>query len=223
MHHIHLKQCTSTQDYLKDYFQGKSFQEVLVSCQEQTEGKGRQGKNWVKGKESLAFSFSLTPNPEVTLTSLEIGVLISKFFKTYYSQELQLKWPNDLMAFGFKKCGGILCQTLDSNLLVGVGINVGKIDFSISDSNLEIASLPLELNQKDIPQSIYKYILKNRLSPGEVKTNWERLCAHLDHEVIIEGEEGIFRGIGDLGEALLQTDLGFKKFFSGSLFLSRET
>ncbi len=220
MHHIHLNQCTSTQDYLKNYLQDGSFQEVLISCQEQTEGKGRQGKNWIQGKNSLAFSFSLKPNPLVSLTSLEIGVLISLFFKNNFSLDIKLKWPNDLMIFDFKKCGGILCQTFEKNLLVGVGINLGEIDFSPTDLSVEIAALPIIGNQKDLPEEIYKFILKNRLPAEAVKPLWEGLCAHLNQEVIIENERGLFVGIGESGELLLKTDLGIKKIFSGSLFLS---
>lgn len=223
MHHIHLKQCSSTQDYLKDYLQGGSFQEVLVSCQEQTKGRGRQGKGWIQGKNSLAFSFSLKPNAIVPLTSLEIGVLISKFFKTYYAQDLKLKWPNDLMIFDFKKCGGILCQTLDSYLIIGVGINLGEIDFKVSDSPTGIASLPLSLGQEETPPSIYKFILENRLPPESVKKYWEELCAHLNYDVTIENEKGIFAGIGPSGEALLKTGSEFKKIYSGSLFSNQVT
>ena len=220
MHHIHLNQCTSTQEYLKNYLQEGSFQEVLISCQEQTDGKGRQGKSWIQGKNSLAFSFSLIPNPIVSLTSLEIGVLISMFFKNNFSLDIKLKWPNDLMVLDFKKCGGILCQTFEKYLLVGVGINLGEIDFSPKDLSIEIAALPTIGNQKDLPQEIYNYILENRLSPEAVVASWENLCAHLDREVIIENECGFFMGLGESGELLLKTNLGIKKIFSGSLFLS---
>jgi BirA family transcriptional regulator, biotin operon repressor / biotin---[acetyl-CoA-carboxylase] ligase len=223
MHHIHLDQCASTQEYLKNYLQEGGPQEVLISCREQTDGKGRQGRSWIQGRDSLAFSFSLKPNPIVSLTSLEIGVLISMFFKSNFSLEIKLKWPNDLMVLGFKKCGGILCQTYEKYLLVGVGINLGEIDFSPEDLSTEIASLPIIGNQKDLPQKIYNYILKNRLSPEATKSTWENLCAHLNREVVIENERGFFVGIGESGELLLKTDLGIKKIFSGSLFLSPES
>ncbi len=220
MHHIHLGQCPSTQDILKNYLQGSDYKEVLVSCDHQNAGIGRQGKAWIQGKDSLAFSFSLKPNTVISLTSLEIGILISRFFKTNFHQDIKLKWPNDLLTDGLKKCGGILCQTFNSYLLVGVGINIGEIDFSVTDGTLEISSLPITANQKDIPEKIYKYIQENRLSPERVKMEWENLCAHLNHEVIIENENGKFLGIGDLGEILLRTENGIKKFYSGSLLVS---
>jgi len=220
MHHIHLDQCASTQEYLKNYLEEGSFQEVIISCSEQTDGKGRQGKSWIQGSHSLAFSFSLKPNPIVSLTSLEIGVLISMFFKSKFSLDIKLKWPNDLMVQDFKKCGGILCQTYEKYLLVGVGINLGEIDFSPKDLSIEIASLPIIGNQKDLPQEIYNYILQNRLSPEMTRSSWESLCAHLNREVVIENERGFFMGIGESGELLLKTNLGIKKIFSGSLFLN---
>jgi BirA family transcriptional regulator, biotin operon repressor / biotin---[acetyl-CoA-carboxylase] ligase len=220
MHHIHLGQCPSTQDILKGHLQGSDFNEVLISCNQQIAGIGRQGKTWIQGKNSLAFSFSLKPNPVISLTSLEIGILISRFFKTNFHQEIKLKWPNDLLTDGFKKCGGILCQTFNSYLLVGVGINMGEIDFSISDGGWEISSLPIITNQKDIPEKIYKYIQENRLPPEQIKFEWENLCAHLNLEVTIENEHGKFLGIGDLGEILLKTENGIKKIYSGSLWIS---
>jgi hypothetical protein len=92
MHHIHLGQCPSTQDILKGHLLGSDFKEVLISCDRQIAGIGREGKTWIQGKNSLAFSFSLRPNPVISLTSLEIGILISRFFKTNFHQDIKLKW-----------------------------------------------------------------------------------------------------------------------------------
>ncbi len=220
MQHIHLKECSSTQEYLKDLLVNGIYKEILVSTEKQTGGIGRRGNTWIQGSSSLAFSFTLKPNEVISLTSLEVGVLISKFFKGI---DLKLKWPNDLIFGGLKKCGGILCQTFENYLVVGVGINFGTIDFSVKDSNIEISSLPLTPHQKEMPVELYDFILKNRLDPFETKKEWNNLCAHQNQKVIVENETGFFWGIGDNGEMLLKTATGLKKIFSGSLIFSPTT
>ena len=225
MHHVHLEETPSTQSYLKENWKSLYSENpnVLVSTSKQTQGQGRQGNNWHDFPNSLAFSFLLQPNEEFTLSSLELGVLLCRFFK----DELKLKWPNDLINLKNEKCGGILCQVIEKNLLVvGMGINLesdqsvkGKLPAGIIQIQETYHNI-----QEELPEKIYQYILNNRLNQDTIQKEWNQFCFHLNQKVRIEDsntkEVGTFVGIGPIGEALIQNEEGkIKKVLSGSLFL----
>ena len=215
--HFHLNECPSTQTLLKEKWDEATKSPILVSTDHQTQGIGRQGKVWKSCEQALAMSFTLEPNSILTLTSLEIGILICRFFKDH---ALKLKWPNDLILDG-QKVGGILCQNTKNTIFVGLGLNLYQSSpLTLQDSFYQAGSLfkePIEIQIEKLSLDIYHYILENRLKPIEVKSLWEERCDHLNTEVQIFDEQlkfnGIFKGIGPHGEALI----GNKSFVSGSL------
>lgn len=222
----------STQEKLKECFRDLDEPSpVLVSTQNQTKGRGRMGKDWHFCKDSLAFSFSLSPSEVLTLSSIEIGILIAKFFKQMFHQTLFLKWPNDLLSADGKKCGGILIETLNQkNLAVGVGINLGPTSKDVDDENfkmpmsfLSIVKSEGEIVQITVPEKIYTYILENRLPTNEIFSLWNTFCFHKNHNVLMQNGEkkikGKFLGIGKSGEAIIESNGKRNLFFSGSLTL----
>jgi len=232
MHHVHLESTESTQTYLKENLQELRSVEhnVLISTSRQTSGFGRSGSEWEFLENALAFSFTLEPNEELTLTSLEIGVLLTKFFKDYDNLELLLKWPNDLLSPEQAKVGGILCNYKDpKTILVGIGINLGKMNIPKDKFPYPVDSLSNDLLLKEedymeIPRAIYDYILTNRIRKDALKKFWNNVCIHLHKEVsIIDGDlktVGIFRGIDHDGSALLDVDGKMTKVITGSLFIN---
>jgi biotin-[acetyl-CoA-carboxylase] ligase BirA-like protein len=232
MHHVHLDKTDSTQTYLKENLEALRSveQNVLVSTSTQTSGFGRSGSDWEFLENALAFSFTLEPNEELTLTSLEIGVLLTQFFKEYDNLNLLLKWPNDLLSPDEAKVGGILCTYKDpKTILVGIGINLGKMNIPKDKFPYPVDSLSSDLilkedDYREIPRAIYDYILTNRIRKSALKEQWDKVCIHLHREVsIIDGETktiGLFRGIDHDGSALLDVDGKIAKVITGSLFIS---
>jgi BirA family biotin operon repressor/biotin-[acetyl-CoA-carboxylase] ligase len=133
----------------------------------------------------------------------------------YFNVGLKLKWPNDLVTSDYQKCAGILCQTLGDYLIFGIGLNVGPLP-EVFDR--EVFSLPEKGLRKDVPKLIYEFILKNRLNGDTVVKEFQNRCIHLNREVFIDRQKGIFRGLGSDGAALLETERGIQKVYSGSLF-----
>ena len=83
MYHLHFNNIPSTQIYLKDNLELLKIknQNVLISSSEQTEGIGRRGNAWDTYPNSLALSFTLKPNTIASLTPIEVGLIVSQFFK----------------------------------------------------------------------------------------------------------------------------------------------
>ncbi len=231
MYHQHFNTIDSTQIYLKNHLEQllAHSHDILISSSEQTGGIGRSGNRWDNYSNSLAMSFTITPNIVATLTPIEIGVITAKFFRKIFNKELFLKWPNDLLTKDGKKCGGILCQYIDSStVIVGLGINLGKHELIVNheyrysvgsvDQQLEITSL----DQEKISNELYQFILGERFRDNDLlKKEFNKLCYHLNKEVFIldAGVDhlGIFKGIGENGEALVEQNSHVKPFINSSL------
>lgn len=233
MKEIHLAECPSTQEYLKKYLADpmNKEKEVLVSAGKQTQGVGRGGNNWDHFPLAVAFSFTLSPQATPSLTALEVGVLLCQFFAQKKGIKLGLKWPNDLFTLDEKKCGGMIIQVHSpQTMIVGVGINLqdhssGKLKTNYKNP-VGFVGMKVPVNfQNAIPQQIVDFIHRNRLEVSAVIPAWTELCVHQEAPVIFEDGEkkisGIFKGLGPVGEAIIENEADQKtdSYISGHLFL----
>ncbi len=221
---IHLNQCDSTQDVLKEQFMKDPFAEdMLISCDHQLNGRGRGNHLWTSMPGTLCFSMNLKPHPVLSFTALEIAVIIAHFF-SIKGRELSLKWPNDLWNSHSKKCGGILVQVHQDKLFAGIGLNLHSQDLSFG-SIFDIDS-EVTIDKKLWSKELGEFIAENRITETLVlKEHWRKRCIHLNKKVVIrDGDltvEGIFQDLGEFGEALIMTNSGLKKIYNGSLNFSR--
>lgn len=222
MQHIHLDQTPSTQTHLIEHFNDIPSH-LLISCENQTDGLGRRGAKWDAYLETLCFSATLSPNKHISLTALEIPVIVKNFFEKEFKKELQLKWPNDLMREN-KKCGGIILNSSQSeNMVLGLGINIALIenlaDYSIQGTS--VFSTSIVFSKRNLAMKLYRFILDNRLSGSQVIEGWTESCTHMNKEVsILEDSKtfkGVFKGIGTDGQALIESDSKISEFYTGTL------
>ena len=102
---------------------------LLVLADEQTTGRGRQGRRWTAPPgTSLMGSLLLRPErplTQVALLPLLIGLALAEACEQNVSgAQLSLKWPNDLLA-DERKCAGILVEVPSADMVVaGIGVNV---------------------------------------------------------------------------------------------------
>lgn len=214
MHHLHFKSLPSTQIHLKENLEELLMidRDILITTEEQISGIGRQGSKWDFHKGSLAFSFTLTPNPILTLTTIEVGLILCQLM------DLKIKWPNDLLNNDGKKVGGIIASLVKDKLIVGVGVNsdLGPIN---GNYPYKACGIRIEIS----PQEIYSYLLSNRLNQIEILKKWSEYSLYEGKNVVImdgaHHRSGIFSGIGPDGEALLLQNNQICRVFTGSLFL----
>jgi BirA family transcriptional regulator, biotin operon repressor / biotin---[acetyl-CoA-carboxylase] ligase len=117
---------------------------TLVYAEEQTAGKGRNGRVWISpAKTGLYFTLLLRPSqprkywPLLThAASVALGEALRDLSEQGiipHPLDIDIKWPNDVLLSG-KKCAGILIETTPSDgalsdignhaAVVGVGVNV---------------------------------------------------------------------------------------------------
>jgi len=117
---------------------------VLLIAEQQTQGRGRLGRNWVSGVgDSLMFSLGLPLAPrDWSGLSLAVGVSVAESLQPHLpaagsaTPKIGIKWPNDLWLEGDRKLAGILIETASfvgthqhdfsapRYVVIGIGINV---------------------------------------------------------------------------------------------------
>lgn len=103
---VYLEEIDSTQDYIKTLAKKSVCDGLVVIAENQTKGKGTNGRVWYTQKEqNLTFSFLLKPNCNIKKLdnfTIIIAEVIVKVIKDLYDCDLDIKYPNDIMV-GNKK------------------------------------------------------------------------------------------------------------------------
>ncbi|TMK77084.1 MAG: biotin--[acetyl-CoA-carboxylase] ligase [Actinobacteria bacterium] len=115
--------CPSTQRLL-----GPEHSEGAVAvAEEQTEGRGRLGRQWLSPpRVSVLCSILLEPpvaTPQLPELSLIAGEACAEAIAAVTGLEPEIKLPNDLL-LGGRKAAGILAESRDGRVVLGTGINV---------------------------------------------------------------------------------------------------
>jgi len=91
---------------------------VVVIAERQSAGRGRSGAAWLTAPRALAVSIAFRPPDEDRRPfSLMAGVAVVSVL-----EQVELKWPNDVMA-GAAKVGGILVER-SQEVVIGLGLNL---------------------------------------------------------------------------------------------------
>jgi len=216
---IHLKSCDSTQEVLKEQLTQTPTDELIISCDHQLKGHGRGENKWIDSPGTICFSLSVQPFQIPSFTAMELTVIIGKFFETK-NQKIFLKWPNDLINSQGKKCGGVLIQTFSNQYMAGIGLNLYFDEIEFGGIYDQIFPFSKESWSQELALFIYQHRYEDL---DKLKHDWLKMCIHLDKQVHIsdnnQSYEGKFIGIGDYGEALIETELELKSVFNGSLRL----
>jgi len=124
-------ECTSSNDEILNLARTSPEQahKALCVAHLQTKGRGRQGRKWTNRLgECLMFSFGwVFDKPQHELGSLAPAVALAcRRALAASGLDIQIKWPNDLVA-GRDKLGGVLIETVRNEgktaAVIGIGIN----------------------------------------------------------------------------------------------------
>jgi BirA family biotin operon repressor/biotin-[acetyl-CoA-carboxylase] ligase len=129
----HVSTTGSTNDDLKVLARDSAEEGLVLSTDEQTEGRGRRGRTWsAPAGSSILLSTLLRPTwlqaQEGAVLTMLAAIACAEAIEEATTLSVGLKWPNDLMVDG-RKVGGILLETeLAQSMLawaiIGIGINV---------------------------------------------------------------------------------------------------
>ena len=126
-----------------------------LAARAQTAGRGRRGHKWDSTAGNLLLSIVLRPcvNPAKYsgLAAVSGLAVLEALEKQGLANEIDLKWPNDLVARGHK-LGGILVEAARDNegrpfAVCGIGVNVNYTPQEVPDGGLAAIGLS-DLNEK---------------------------------------------------------------------------
>jgi BirA family biotin operon repressor/biotin-[acetyl-CoA-carboxylase] ligase len=128
----YLEQVGSTNDVAADWLAAGQASPALVVADEQTAGRGRQGRSWhTPPGSALALSLLLDANTAASHMGRAPGLgglAVCSTLEALYGLQPQIKWPNDVLLDGKKVCGVLAEAQWSGNqaaaLILGIGINV---------------------------------------------------------------------------------------------------
>lgn len=167
---LRYKTVDSTNEELRRLIQSGVREGSVVVADEQTAGRGRQGRSWFSpAGENIYLSLLLTPRLPLESPSsitLVMGVAIAEALEELCDLPVQLKWPNDLQIHG-RKVGGILSELeIPSEelprLIVGIGLNVNIQKNELPTDIFDLAtSLAIESRTVWLRDKIMKHVLSH--------------------------------------------------------------
>jgi BirA family biotin operon repressor/biotin-[acetyl-CoA-carboxylase] ligase len=137
----------------------------IVRAEEQTKGRGRQGRKWYSPPgENLYFSFSLIQPAVSTEHLCMITALSCMETLRLCAPGVMIKWPNDLIFQG-RKLGGVLIEhswqgRRTERAVAGIGININT-DFALSPGLRDKAASLAEITCGRVdPDEIFEGIVR---------------------------------------------------------------
>ena len=135
---IHLAEVDSTNNYLRSLLRNERLPEgSVVVTDDQTKGRGQTGNSWESAPGmNLTFSIVLYPNfiriNQQFLIS-QIAALSVKETLERYTDQVLVKWPNDIYRKDGKICGMLIENDLKGHEIhlsvIGIGINLNQERF----------------------------------------------------------------------------------------------
>lgn len=187
---IHIRETNSTNNYLQTVCAKEKVEEfTTVVADFQTSGRGQRGNSWESEPfKNLLFSFVLFPEFLEARRQFLISQIVSLAIKeelNTYTDDISIKWPNDIY-WKEKKICGILIENdlMGRNInqsIAGIGININQEEFHSLAPN-PVSLYQITGKQYDIfevlknimlrIQSYYKLLQKDEIAP--IVTQYEK-------------------------------------------------
>lgn len=202
---------------------------TLVVADRQTAGRGRRGRTWESpGGSCIYMSLLLRSDvapDEAPILTLVMACSIAEAMKECCGIEVEIKWPNDIVAGG-KKLAGILTEMSSqidyiNHVIIGVGIN-GNIRSFPESIEKTATSLYLETGKPVKRAALiavvmrrfeedYQIFMQTRDMTGLLE-QYSRCLVNRGREVHVHESRGEYRafaeGINERGELIVRREDG---------------
>lgn len=205
----------STQNIAHGLVRQGAVEGTLVLAEQQNAGRGRMGRNWFSPKgKGIWMSLILKPTMAMQFTpqlTLLVAVALCRAIQTNISQQVGIKWPNDLLIRG-KKISGILLESSAEDerldyVIAGIGISVNLLPEDYPEElRAKATSLCIEKGERvDREQLICDFLLQletlyelyNQEGFAPIRTLWEALTISLHKPIRIKTAKGWIEGVAN--------------------------
>ncbi len=223
----------STNEYCKEMLNNREIPEgTVISARWQSEGKGQGDNSWESSAgENLTFSIILHPLflniSDQFFISMITSLGIADFLRQFTNNVL-IKWPNDIF-IGNKKIAGILIENsvMDNKItdsIVGIGININQVSFGSHIPNaISLRSIvpeppPLDNCLESLCKNIdHWYSMLKQDRKEDIKTKYTDRLFRLNQQHLYRERNKIFKGtvtgVDNFGRLALRTQAGRTRYF----------
>jgi BirA family biotin operon repressor/biotin-[acetyl-CoA-carboxylase] ligase len=220
---IHHRQTDSTNERAKALAAAGAPDGTLVTADEQTAGRGRQGREWTAppGSAVLMSLILRDLDERHELLPLAAAVAVCEAIPI----EAAIKWPNDVW-IERRKVAGILIEGRPQEgwAVLGLGVNVTTHEFppelAETATSLRLAGVEASRDRvlDDLVRSLTDWL---RAPRNEVLAAWRARDALKGERVSWSSGSGTADGIDESGGLLVQTDNGPVTLDAGEVHLLR--
>jgi BirA family transcriptional regulator, biotin operon repressor / biotin---[acetyl-CoA-carboxylase] ligase len=220
---IHHSIIESTNDEAKRLLQLGYPEGTVVWADQQTAGRGRQGRRWISKPGNMFASVIVKPkvSPEIIgqlsfVAGLAAHQALSHYLGNYGT--LRLKWPNDVLVNNCK-IAGILIETdfagsALNGVVIGVGINLVNAPERVAFPAIALCELmdrcilPSDMLDQFLIEfaQVYELWLTQKFPP--IRDRWMSHAHGLGDYITVacDGDttEGYFKDLSPSGELILQ-------------------
>jgi BirA family transcriptional regulator, biotin operon repressor / biotin---[acetyl-CoA-carboxylase] ligase len=210
---VHLRVADSTNERARALASDGAPHGTLVTADEQTAGRGRQGRTWTAGSAVL---MSLVLRVFDDLLPLAAAVAVCEALPV----PAAIKWPNDVW-IDRRKVAGILVEGRPQEgwAVLGIGVNVGDAPVAHSTS---LRAEGVDLTPEDVLERLLRALDRRLRAPtADVLAAWRSHDALLGEPVRWQDGGGQAAGIDDSGALLVDTGSGVVKLDAGEVHLER--
>jgi BirA family transcriptional regulator, biotin operon repressor / biotin---[acetyl-CoA-carboxylase] ligase len=222
---------SSTNDVARDFAASGASEGLCVIAEEQTAGRGRQGRTWSSpAGEGLYMSVVLRPAikpSESGIITLAPAIAVAETLRLDYEIDAEIKWPNDLMVGGRKICGILIESAVQDDrldyIVLGIGVNTGQRGFpeEVASTATSVwleagrAISPEEFAEALLPRVEHWYVASLSDSAGII-SRWEELSpssrsCHVRVDTPDDQIEGITRGLTPSGALIVELVSGERR------------
>lgn len=206
---VHISETNSTNNYLQTLCAQEKVEEfTTVVADFQTSGRGQRGNSWEsEPHKNLLFSFVLLPEFLEARRQFLISQIISLAIKEEldtYTNDISIKWPNDIYWKEKKICGILIENDLMgrnlSQSIAGIGININQEEFHSPAPN-PVSLYQITGKQYDIFEVLKNIMLRIQSYYCQLKKN-DTLSIVAHYEKSLFRKEGMHRYKDTNGEFL---------------------
>jgi BirA family biotin operon repressor/biotin-[acetyl-CoA-carboxylase] ligase len=230
---------TSTQDVVLRAAQAGAAEGFCCLAEEQTAGRGRQGRAWTAPPGSaLLASVLLRRSPAVAAgIPFAAGLAVVDALQTTSGVTAQLKWPNDVLVDG-RKLAGILSEVAPGSahegtlaVALGLGLNLRMERFPAGVEGVSLHTLVAGPPDAEVLLLAWGGALRGRIADLElggiaaVVAGWRQHAIGLGLLVTVESASGTLQGIAvdiaDDGALLVAAEGSVHRVLAGDVHLTQ--
>jgi BirA family biotin operon repressor/biotin-[acetyl-CoA-carboxylase] ligase len=209
--HVHHRVTDSTNARARALAMAGAPHGTLVTADEQTAGRGRQGRSWTAAPgDALLFSLLVRDvEPGAALLPLAAAVAVCESLGPV---EAAIKWPNDVW-IERRKVAGILLEGRPQEgwAVIGIGLNVRTREFleELREKATSLALAGVDTTVAEVRVALVAALDRWLTArPGEVLEAWRARDALRGEPVRWQSGSGTAAGISESGSLIVDTDAG---------------